>query len=201
MSLFHSIKALIKRLNNENNNWTLTIQSIFLAIWRENCASACKIVKHGTWMWESKLRLHRVLGTSLGVGVPPTSKSGCRSAVWVGFQALLTPSVSVYWFSTQNQYIVYTRKPEIFETRPDLVRTLSRSTPKARNPRISPGNCGKSADADSAPLEHCKPGLKSTNLPVTRIFGLLPKSDFFGAPKCPTNHQRRLLCWQVRPPS
>jgi hypothetical protein len=79
--LFRSEKALIERLNNVNNNWTLTMQSTFLAIWRENCASACKIVNHGTWMLESKLRLHRVLGTLLGVGVPPTSKSGCRSAV------------------------------------------------------------------------------------------------------------------------
>jgi hypothetical protein len=79
--LFPSIKALIERLNNENDNWTLTMQSTFLAILRENCANACKIVNHGTWMLESKLRLHRVLGTSLGVGVAPTSKSGCRSAV------------------------------------------------------------------------------------------------------------------------
>jgi hypothetical protein len=63
--LFHSIKALIERLNNENNNWTLIMQSTFLAIWRESCASACKIVNHGTWLLESKLRLHRVLGTSL----------------------------------------------------------------------------------------------------------------------------------------
>jgi hypothetical protein len=112
------------------------------------------------------------LGTSLGVGVPPTSKLGSRSAFCPTSVPYQTLSVIVYQFSTQNRYIVYTWKLEIFEVHPGSVRTLSQSTPKAGNLKFSPGNCGWSADADSAPLEHCKPGLKSTNQPVTRILGL-----------------------------